>query len=186
MTIKNQKQNRWSRGACNWNATSNENIVTACRVHQEEAWVPCWTEVLFVSRICELWATTRRNYTYHKYPYHLARWLAGPSQTDCGWQQCPLCRRCPGCRQQLEYSRCTKDLMMRLSNAKARAVTTASKVSLKAEQAKEALWWNSFRTRSYQWRDCGPRLPPLKYGGHDSGRRYVGPGPPPVGGNARA
>jgi len=30
--------------------------------------------------------------------------------------------------------------MMRLSNAKARAVTTASKVSLKAEQAKEALW----------------------------------------------
>jgi len=55
-------------GACYLNVTSSDSIVTACCVQHEQSWVPCWTEVLFVSRIWELWATTCRTHTYTQIP----------------------------------------------------------------------------------------------------------------------
>jgi len=45
-------------GACYSDVTSSDFIVTARHVQHEQAWVPCWIEVLFASRFGELWATT--------------------------------------------------------------------------------------------------------------------------------
>jgi len=129
--------------ACYWGATSSDCIVTARHVQHKQAWVPCWTEVLFVSRICELWATTNQTCTYHKYPYHLARLRAKTSPADCGIVAAEAVDDASSNAVEVNSSAlagAAPNAMdaMRLGNAKARAVA-AKKVALVAKQAKDAV-----------------------------------------------
>jgi len=63
-------------GVCNCDVASSHCIVTARCDQHEQTWVPCWTEVLSVSRMWELWAITRKSCTYYqKYLHHHARML---------------------------------------------------------------------------------------------------------------
>ena len=97
-----------------------------------------------MSRICELWATTNQTCTYHKYPYHLARLRAETLPADCGIVVTEAVDNASSNAVKGNSSALagaapnTMDAMMRLSNAKARAVA-AKKVALVAKQAKDAV-----------------------------------------------
>ena len=97
-----------------------------------------------MSRICELWATTNQTCTYHKYPYHLARLRAKTSPADCDIVAAEAVDDASSNAVEVNPSALAgaapnaMDAMMRLGNAKARAVA-AKKVALVAKQAKDAV-----------------------------------------------